>query len=147
MSPRVFSFSGGPLLRRSVELLWLYRRAAANCEPGLRLVLEENTQILAALIADLCTSPLTSESRWRQVPAICGGVWRRHAMVGLMHAAGNRDDAWIALVARREAELLHAFERAAQGAPPATAYLLGCQLQRLRALYRDMHCLTAATGG
>jgi hypothetical protein len=147
MSTRDSSLSCRPLLRRSVELLWLYRRAAATCEPGLRLVLEENAQTLAALIADLRASPLASGPRWKQLPAICGGALRRHAMVGLMHAAGDRDGAWIALVARREAVLLHAFEHAAQGAPAATAHLLGRQLRRLRALYRDMHCLTATTGG
>jgi hypothetical protein len=147
MSPRGFSFSGGPLLRRSVGLLWLYRRAAANCEPGLRLVLEENAQTLTALIADLRAALPASGSRWKQVPAILGGTVRRQAVIGLLHVSGDRDGAWLALLARREAALLRAFEHAAQGAPPAMAYLLGCQLQRLRALYRDMHCLTAPTGG
>lgn len=147
MSPRVFPFSGGPLLRCSVELLWLYRRAAAKCEPGLRLVLEENAQTLAALIADLRAAWPASGSCWKQVPAILGGIVRRQAIIGLLHVSGDRDGAWLALLARREAALLRAFEHAAQTAPPATAYLLGCQLQRLRALYRDMHCLTTTTGG
>jgi hypothetical protein len=147
MSSRDFMFSGGSLLRRSVDLLWLYRRAAATCEPGLRLVLEEHAQTLAALVGDLRASPLTFEPRWKQVPAIGADVLHRRVVDGLMRAAGNHDRAWIALVARREAVLLRAFEQAAQHAPAAAGYVLDHQLHRLRGLYRDMHCLTAASGG
>ncbi len=147
MPPRVSSLPCEPLLRRSVDLLWLYRRAAAVCEPGLRVVLDENAQTLAALIADLRTLAPAPESRWKHAPALWRRQLRRRAVVSVMHATGNRERAWIALLGRREAALLGAFEHAAHSAPSATARMLGHQLPRLHALYLDMHSLVGTAGG
>ena len=145
MSPRNLAFSCSSLAARSEQLLALYLRAAATSEPGLRLVLEENAQTLAALVADLgATVPATTT--WQREFALCARALQGRAVMASMHMAGNREALWIALLARREAGLLRAFERAANAAPTATAHLLGRQLLHLHALQHDMRCLTAATG-
>ncbi len=145
MSPRSFSSLSGSLQGRTEALLWLYRRAAAVCEPGLRLILEENAQTLAGVIADLRAASLAI-AKWKQKSLSCSGAVGAHVLVGLLRVAGNREPLWVAFLARREAALLHAFEHGAKAAPPVTARLLERQLRHLRALQRDMHCLLSATG-
>ena len=144
MSPRTFSSLHRSLHGPTEALLWLYRRGAAVSEPGLRLILEENAQTLAGLLADLrAASPAIAG--WKQKAFSCSDAVCRRVLVGLLHAAGNRESLWLALLARREAALLHAFEHGARAAPPVTARLLERQLRHLRALQRDMHCLMSAT--
>lgn len=145
--PRTLLSSCTPLLAPSVDLLWLYRRAAAVCEPGLRVVLEENVQTLLALAADLRESSAASSSPMESRLAFRRLSWRRHARFGLMHVMGNREHAWVALLARRESMLMRAFEHAARHATAADACVLGRQLPRLHALYLDMHSLAGTTAG
>lgn len=147
MLPRNSSLSCTPLLSRSVDLLGLYRRAAAVSEPGLRLVLEENAQTLVALISDLRASFVPSSPRTRSALTFRRGRWQRHALSGLMHLTGNREHAWITLLARRESMLLQAFERAAQDSLAVDACVLRRQLPRLYALHLDMHSLAGPTAG
>ena len=147
MLPRSCSLFCAPLLSRSVNLLGLYRRAATVSEPGLRLVLEENAQTLVALIGDMRTSSAPSNSRTRSALTFRRGRWQGRALSGLMHLKGNREHAWIALLARRESLLLHAFEQAAQDSLAADACVLRRQLPRLHALHLDMHSLAGTTVG
>ena len=131
------------LIRRSIDLRRLYRHAAAACEPGLRVVLNENAQTLDLLIADLQAQGRAgggSPSRhgsWR-------GTARRHLAGWLAHAGTRSDRAWIRALAHHESALLQAFEQAIATAPPASAQTLQQQLPRLRGIHLDMHSLTGA---
>jgi hypothetical protein len=51
------------LIQHSIDLLQLYRHAASSCEPGLKMVLDENAQTLETMIADLPACPRTAMSR------------------------------------------------------------------------------------
>ena len=129
------------LIRRSIDLRRLYRHAAAACEPGLRVVLNENVQTLDLLVADL-------QAQWRAdggTPSKHGswrGAARRHLAGWLAHAGMHSDSAWIRALAHHESALLHAFEQAIADAPPASALTLRRQLPRLRGIHLDMHSLT-----
>lgn len=131
------------LIRRSIDLRRLYRRAAAACEPGLRVVLNENAQTLDLLIADLQAQRRAGNGApgrrgsWR-------GAARRHLTGWLAHAGAPRGNAWIHVLAHDESALLHAFEQAIAAAPAESAPALRQQLPRLRGIHLDMHSLTGA---
>lgn len=129
------------LIRRGIDLCRLYRHAAlAVGEPGLRAVLEEDAQALAALVADL-----------QYDVELGGGVPRTHGswraalrcrlVDGMAHAAARRDNAWIHALVQDESGLLHAFERAIAALPEDSAKVLRRQLPRLRGIHLDMHSL------
>ncbi len=130
-----------PLIRRGIDLCRLYRHAAlAVGEPGLRAVLDEDAQALAALVADL----QHEVERAGGVPRTHGS-WRaalRGRLVeGMARTAARRDSAWIHALAQDESNLLHAFERALVGLPEESATVLRRQLPRLRGIHLDMHSL------
>jgi uncharacterized protein (TIGR02284 family) len=140
MPRHVPSSTYNALLRRSIDLRRLYRHAAAACEPGLRVVLNENAQTLDLLIADLQT-----QGRAGGGAPSCRGSWRgtarRHLAGWLAHALTRRDQFWILALAHHESVLLQAFEQAIAAAPPAAAQTLQRQLPRLRGIQLDMHSL------
>lgn len=128
------------LIRRSIDLCCLYRQAALRCEPSLALVLRENVQTLALLIADL----------QRQVSAEGGSVrqrgsWRGtpcwHVSDALLLASSDRDAGWVHLLAHHESALLIQFERHVDADPNPLARLLRRQLPRLRSIDLDIHAL------
>lgn len=129
------------LIRRGIDLCRMYRRAAlAVGEPGLRAVLDEDAQALAALVADL-----------QHAVELAGGVPRTHGswraalrgrlVEGMARTAARRDNTWIHALAQDEASLLRAFERAIAELPEASAKVLRRQLPRLRGIHLDMHSL------
>jgi uncharacterized protein (TIGR02284 family) len=140
MPRHVSSSSCNALIQRSIDLRRLYRHAAAACEPGLRVVLNENAQTLDSLIADLQT-----QGRAGGGTPSCHGSWRgtarRHLAGWLAHALTRRDQFWIHALAHHESALLQAFEQAIAAAPPASAQTLQRQLPRLRGIQLDMHSL------
>jgi hypothetical protein len=125
---------------RSIDLRQLYRHAAKACEPGLRMVLNDNVRTLDLLIADLQAQSRASGGRacergsWH-------GVVHRHLAGWLVHGASRRDQAWLRVLAHGESDLLHRFERAIALAPPAPALVLRRQLPRLLGIHLDMHSL------
>lgn len=128
------------LIRRSIDLRQLYRHAATACEPGLRMVLNDNARTLDLLIADLQAQLRTRGGK------PCGhGSWHgtvhRHLAGWLTRAAARRDSAWIRVLAHDERALLHRFEQAIATAPTASALVLRRQLPRLRGIHLDMHSL------
>jgi uncharacterized protein (TIGR02284 family) len=133
------------LIRRSIELRALYLHAAVEVnEPGLRSVLNENAQALEHLIAELQAQirvlaglPAT-RSHWM-------GTARRRFDT-LLRGMPRSDDAWIRVLAREEAALLHAFERALTVESGDMAPTLHRQLPRLNAIHSDMHSLARAVG-
>jgi hypothetical protein len=140
MPRHVSSSTCNALLRHSIDLRRLYRHAAAACEPGLRVVLNENVQTLDLLISDLQAQGRAgggSPSRhgsWR-------GTARRHLAGWLALALTRRDLFWIHALAHHESALLQDFEQAIAVAPPASAQALQRQLPRLRGIQLDMHSL------
>lgn len=128
------------LIRHSIDLRRLYGSAAMACEPGLRMVLNENAQTLDLLIADLQTQLRGSGDR-----AAEHGSWRasahRHLVGWLLHAAERRDDAWIRALGHHESALLRAFESAIEAASAESSPGLRRQLSRLRSIHLDMHSL------
>jgi uncharacterized protein (TIGR02284 family) len=138
---RVTRITCNQLIRRGIDLCHLYRHAAlAVSEPGLRAVLGEEAQTLAALVADLQheVALAGSEPRTR-------GSWRaalRCRMVdGMAHAAARRDSTWIRALVQGEEALLRAFEQAIASLPEESAQGLRRQLPRLRGIHLDMHSL------
>jgi uncharacterized protein (TIGR02284 family) len=131
-----------PLIRHSIDLCRLYRRAAtAAREPGLRIVVNENAQTLILVIADLqaqqhsAGEPICQRGTWR-------GTLRAQWAAGLPHSASRTDNDWINALARHEARLLHLFERATIATAPAdVALVLRRQLPRLHGIHLDMHGL------
>lgn len=140
MLPRAPTAMFNALIRRSIDLRRLYRCAAMACEPGLRMVLNENAQTLDLLIADL-----QAQLRGTGGRACQHGSWRavayRHLLGWLLHAAERRDSAWIRALAHRESALLQAFEQAIAAAPAESGLSLSRQLPRLRNIHLDMHSL------
>lgn len=132
--------AGHALIRHSADLRRLYQRAAAACEPGLRVVLNENLQTLDVLIADLLSDVLTDgtglvgRGSWR-------GAARRQAMEWMLRTAVQRDDAWMRVLANRETALLREFEREIARAPADLARVLRRQLPRLYGIHSDMDTL------
>jgi hypothetical protein len=130
------------LTRRSIDLRQLYRHAARGCEPGVRVVLNDNVQTLDLLIAGLQAQlraegcrPCRSGS-WR-------GVVHRHLVGWLLQVATRRDGAWIRVLRHDESVLLHEFEQVIATAPAATAPALRQQLPRLHGIHLDMHSLAS----
>lgn len=126
------------LIRSSIDLRQLYRHAATACEPGLRMVLNDNAHTLDLLVADLqaplaeCGARPCRRGSWR-------GVVHRHLAGWLMRIAARRDHAWIHLLAHHEGMLLRRFEQAIAAAPAES--VLRRQLPRLRGIHLDMHSL------
>ncbi len=143
MPRHVSSSTCNALLRRSIDLRRLYRHAAAACEPGLRVVLNENVQALDLLIADLQAQGRAGggtpsrHGSWR-------GTARRHLAGWLAQAGTRRERVWIRALAHHESALLQAFEQAIASEPPASVQTLQRQLPRLRGIHLDMHSLTGA---
>lgn len=127
------------LVRRSIDLRGLYRRAASAAEPGLRSVLEENLHTLDLLVGEL----REHSDRHQRIPAhgSWGGRVHRRVTDWLTRSASQRDLAWIRVLAYHEAALLQAFESAIAGLPPEQALLLRRQLPRLNGIHLDMHHL------
>lgn len=129
------------LIRRGIDQSDLYRRAAtAVREPGLRTVLGENADQLDAMVIDL-------QRQVRQdggVPA-GHGTWRMTAWRMLAQLHRRTDSAWIGQLAREEASLLHVMECRLDHAPSGSEWVLGRQLQRLRAIHLDMCGLRACS--
>ncbi|AGG90530.1 DUF2383 domain-containing protein [Rhodanobacter denitrificans] len=128
------------LIRRSIDLRQLYRHAATACEPGLRMVLNDNVHTLDLLIADLQAQLRDRGGRpcrhgsWR-------GTVRRHLAGWLVRTAARRDSAWIHVLAHDESGLLNRFEQAIAAAPAEAVLVLRRQLPRLRGIHLDMHSL------
>lgn len=132
------------LIRRGIDLCRLYRHAALVVgEPGLRAVLDEDAQALAALIADLQHEVERAGGEPRM-----HGSWRaalrRRLVEGVARTAARRDSAWIHALVRDESGLLRAFERAIADLPEDSARILRRQLPRLRGIHLDMHSLAGA---
>ncbi|HEY8328794.1 MAG TPA: DUF2383 domain-containing protein [Rhodanobacter sp.] len=129
------------LIRRSIDLRRLYRHAATACEPGLRMVLNDNVHTLDLLIADL-----QAQLRDRGGKPCEHGSWRgavhRHLAGWLMRTVARRASAWIHALAHDESVLLHCFEQAIAAAPAESALALRRQLPRLHGIHLDMHSLS-----
>jgi Domain of unknown function (DUF2383). len=128
------------LIRRSIDLRQLYRHAATACEPGLRMVLNDNVHTLDLLIADLQAQLHASGGR----PCVRGswrGTVHRHLAGWLMRTAARRDHAWIHALAHGERALLQRFEQAIATAPAESTLVLRRQLPRLHGIHLDMHSL------
>jgi hypothetical protein len=143
MPPRLHPSRCNALLRQAIDLRWLYRHAARRCEPGLRVVLNDNAHTLDLLIADLQAQRRAEggvprrHGSWR-------GVGRRHLAGWLVRLAARRDSAWVRALAYQEAALLRAFERAIAAAPAPATLALQRQLSRLRDIHLDMDNLGGA---
>lgn len=133
-----------PLIRQGLDLCRLYRHAAkAVREPGLRAVLDEDAQALAAVVCE-----------WQDVVMRSGGEplrqgsWRaalRCRLVdGMSRLETRRDYAWILALTRDEAGLLQRCERAIAQLPAEAARPLQQQLPRLRGIDLDMHSLAGS---
>ncbi len=143
MPPRSPPSSCNGLLRQSIDLRRLYRHAARQCEPGLRVVLSENAQTLDLLIADL-QAQRRAEGGAPRGHGSWHGIARCHLTGWLVRLAGRRDSAWVRALAYREAALLGAFERAIAAAPTPATLALRRQLSRLRDIHLDMDNLGGA---
>ena len=125
------------LIQRSIDLLQLYRQAASSCEPGLKVVLDENAQTLDAMISDLqaqlCASGGTPRCRGTR-----RGALRRWVASSLTRVASHRDVAWIRELSDGESSLLRAFEKVVAELPPESALALRRQLPRLNNIHLDM---------
>jgi uncharacterized protein (TIGR02284 family) len=139
-SPQASASIFNALIRRGIDLRSLYRQAATACEPGLRMVLNENAQTLDLLIADLQTQ-LRSDGENVCVHGSLRGVAYRHVTGWLLHVTDRHDSAWIRALAHRENALLESFERAIAAVPAESALSLRRQLPRLRSIHLDMHSL------
>jgi len=140
MPPQLRVSACNALIRHSIDLCRLYRHAATACEPGLRMVLNDNAHTLDLLVADL-----QAQLRDRGARPCRHGSWRgavrRHLAGWLMRAAARRDSAWIRLLAHDESGLLRRFEQAIAAGPAESALVLRRQLPRLRGIHLDMHSL------
>ncbi|NYE28651.1 uncharacterized protein (TIGR02284 family) [Rhodanobacter sp. K2T2] len=137
ISPTLPQSTYNTLIQRSIDLLQLYRHAASSCEPGLKVVLDENAQTLAAMIGDLQAQLHASGGK----PSRSGtmrGAMRRHIAGSLTRMASHRDVAWIRELSDGESSLLHAFERVVAELPPESALALRRQLPRLNSIHLDM---------
>lgn len=128
------------LIRRSIDLRRLYRHAATACEPGLRMVLNDNVHTLDLLIAEL-QAQLRAEGGESCVSGSWRGFVHRHFIGWLLRMATRRDGAWIRALTHAESTLLHEFEQAVASVPAATALALRRQLPRLHGIHLDMHSL------
>jgi uncharacterized protein (TIGR02284 family) len=125
------------LIQRSIDLLQLYRHAASSCEPGLKVVLNENAQTLNAMITDLQNQLSASGGKPRRSGTL-RGVLRRHLADSLTRVASQRDVAWIRELSDDESRLLHAFETVVAALPAESALALRRQLPRLTGIHLDM---------
>ncbi|WP_458070328.1 PA2169 family four-helix-bundle protein [Rhodanobacter sp. BL-MT-08] len=125
------------LIQRSIDLLNLYRRAASSCEPGLKVILDENAQTLDAMITDLQTQLRASGGNPSSAGTLRGAL-RRHIAGSLNRVASHRDVAWIRELSDGESGLLRAFETVVSQLPPESALALRRQLPRLNNIHLDM---------
>lgn len=135
------------LIRRSIELRALYRRAAAQVnEPGLRTVLGEEAQSLTEVIAEL-QAQMRSNADAPATRSRMIGAARRRLDAWLVRGIPRSDDAWIHMLAHHEQSLLRAFERVLiRVAPGDVTTALRRQLPRLQSIHLDMHSLAKAVG-
>jgi len=132
------------LIRRSIELQRLCQQAAQQvAEPGLRVVLQENSAALELLILDLQMQlsarggrPAT-RGRWNSALPWRSAAW-------WVRSVSLTDSQWIRLLARREAALLEQFEQVLAAAPAEAAIELGRLTGRVQAVHLDMHSLAVA---
>ena len=125
------------LIQRSIDLLQLYRHAAASCEPGLKMVLAENAQTLDAMIVDLQAQLRASGGKPSHTGTMRGAL-RRHVAGSLARVSSHHDVAWIRELSNGESSLLHAFESVVAQLPPESALALRRQLPRLNSIHLDM---------
>lgn len=131
------------LIRSSIDLRRLYAHAAASSEPGLRLVLSDNAQMLELLIGDL-QSRLSASGVVFPVRGSWRGTAHRRLAGWLVHAMPRSGTAWIRLLGHQERALLQAFEVAIAHANPSAQRALRRQLPRLHSIHRDMDILAGA---
>jgi hypothetical protein len=128
------------LVRRCIDLRRLYLRAAQGCEPGLRVVLNDNAQAMNLLIGDLQSQCCLDADR-----ASNRGSWRgaaRGRLAGwLVRVAPRREVAWLRVLRHHESALLHLFERTIARLPADSARAVCRQLPRLHGIHQDMHSL------
>lgn len=128
------------LIRRCIDLRKLYLRAAHGCEPGLRVLLNDNAQAMDSLIADLQAQCCVGIDR-----AYDRGSWRgavRGQLAGcLVRLSPRRELAWLRVLTHRESDLLHLFERTIARLPADSARVMCRQLSRLHGIHQDMHSL------
>ena len=124
------------LIQRSIDLVALYRCAAATCEPGLGFVLSENAHTLDTMIADLQAQLRASGGTPRESGTLRGAA--RRYLGSVSKIATPCDVAWIRELADDESELLHAFEKVVAKLPPESALALRRQLPRLNSIHMDM---------
>lgn len=132
------------LIRRSIELQRLCQQAAQQvAEPGLRVVLQENSAALELLILDLQMQlsamggrPAT-RGRWNSALPWRSAAW-------WVRSVSLTDSQWIRLLTRREAALLEQFEQVLAAAPADAAVELGRLAGRVQAVHLDMHSLAVA---
>jgi hypothetical protein len=131
------------LIRRSIDLHRMYQNALGNCEPGWRMVLEDNVQTLELLIGELQTQdsvgtdPACDHGSWR-------GTARRQLSSCLIRAMTRQDRAWLRTLDHQGADLLESFEGSIAQLPAEPARVLCRQLPRLRGMCQDMHCLVGS---
>ena len=125
------------LIQHSIDLLQLYRHAASSCEPGLKMVLDENAQTLETMIADL-QAQLRAGGGKASNSGTMRGALRRRMAGSLARVSSHRDVAWIRELSNGESSLLHAFESVVAKLPPESALALRRQLPRLNSIHMDM---------
>ncbi len=132
------------LIRRCIDLQRFCHQAAQQVsEPGLRVVLQENSATLELLVRDMQTQFASLGGR----PATHGrwnGSLQRRLATWWIRSTPLRDNQWIRMLSRREAALLHSFEDAMAMAPPDTALALRRLLPQLQGVHLDMHSLGTA---
>jgi len=137
MSPRLPQATYNTLIQRSIDLLALYQQAASTCEPGLRVILDENAQTLDAMICDLQTQLRDSGGTPRRNGTLRGAA-RRYVTGSLVRASTDRSVAWIRELADNESGLLQAFEKVVAALPAESALALRRQIPRLTSIHLDM---------
>ncbi|MFC5524486.1 DUF2383 domain-containing protein [Rhodanobacter ginsengisoli] len=143
MPPRTPHGACNALIRRGIDLRLLYRQAASACEPGLRVVLNDNAQTLGLLIAEL-QAQLRADGGSPKAHGSWHGAIRRRLTGWLVRLASRPDTAWIHALAHQESALLQAFEQTIAALPPGSVPGLCRQLPRLRGIQLDMHSLVGS---
>lgn len=143
LPPRAAHVVWRDLIQHSIDLHRMYQKALGNCEPGLRMVLEDNARTLELLIGELQTQDSVGDD-----PACDHGSWRgtarRQLCSWLIRATTRQDRAWLRTLAHEGAELLESFEGSIAQLPAEPARVLCRQLPRLRGMCQDMHCLVGS---
>ncbi len=143
MPPRTPHGACNALIRHGIDLRLLYRQAVSTCEPGLRLVLNDNVHTLDLLIAEL-QAQLRADGGRPCVQGSWRGAIRRLLTGWLVRLASRPDNAWIRALAHQESALLQAFEQTIAALPSGSVPSLRRQLPRLRGIQLDMHSLVGS---